>query len=479
VRFKQLFIRICSSSLLFISLPGVWAFAPRAYAGLFEDATSGGPKQESGTQDANKSPVELSGYVRGDLYLGKVPDQNVTEIKNGFGEAAAKLKVRLGDWGDGRAELRAREGYSGDAVSGTVGLREAFVDLYLGPVDIRFGHQVIVWGRADAFNPTDNLTPHDMRVRSPDEDDRRGANLALKTSVIFNPLRWEFIYLPFYAPSHFPVFSMPGPISFLEPAYPDADFEHGTLATRLNVELPGVDFSVSYLFGYSTFPGIELAGFNMAGAAGPEVAIRFRPYQHQVVGADFATSLGDWLGLRGEAALNWPVQHDDAEYIPQPEIQYVLGVDHDFGEVSLIVQYVGRTVLDWEAVEPTGLLDLAAGKTPTPEQLAAIMQDPEGAARTEIKRKTRMTASQTEHVSHAATVRVAWQLLQEALTLELLGFYNLSTGEWLVRPMISYDIADGLSAIVGGEIYGGPDETLFGTIDEIQSAGFVELKAYF
>jgi hypothetical protein len=471
MKFKHLFT---------ISTLGLVAFGSQTRAGLFEDATSGAPKQDNQAQAATKSPVELSGYVRGDLYLGKVPDQNVTEIKNGFGEAAAKLRVKLGDWGDGRAEIRAREGYDGAGVSGTVGLREAFVDLYLGPVDIRFGHQVIVWGRADAFNPTDNLTPHDMGVRSPDEDDRRGANLALKTSINFNPLRWEFIYLPFYAPSHFPVFTLPGPISFSDPAYPDADFEHGTLATRLNVELPKVDFSVSYLFGYSTFPGIELASFTMAGASGgPEVAIRFHPYQHHVVGADFATTVGDWLGLRGEVALNWPVQHDDAEYIPQPELQYVLGVDHDFGDVSLIVQYVGRTVLDWEAIEPTGLLDLAEGRTPTPEQLAAIMQDPEGAARTEIKRKTRMTASQTEHISHAATVRIAWQLFHETLTLEMLGYYNLSTKEWLVRPMLSYDIADGLAAIVGGEIYGGPDETLFGTIDEVQSAGFVELKAYF
>ena len=40
-------------------------------------------------------------------------------------------------------------------------------------------------------------------------------------------------------------------------------------------------------------------------------------------------------------------------------------------------------------------------------------------------------------------------------------------------------IADALELFVGGELYMGPDNTLYGMIDELQSAGFVELRATF
>ncbi len=107
------------------------------------------------------------------------------------------------------------------------------------------------------------------------------------------------------------------------------------------------------------------------------------------------------------------------------------------------------------------------------------MADPEGAARQEIKIKTRTVHGQTERHSHGASIRLAYSLLQETLKLELLGFYNFSTAELLLRPQVSYSLADGLSLTAGGEIYHGPDGTLFGMIDEIQSAGFLELKAFF
>jgi len=363
-------------------------------------------------------------------------------------------------------------------VQGGYDVREAYVDLYLGPVDVRFGHQILVWGRADAFNPTDNLTPRDMRVRSPDEDDRRLANLALRTTFNFEPVRWEWIYVPFYAPSFFPIFAMSGPIGFDEADYPEPLFENATAATRLNVELPAVDFSVSYLYGYATFPGVGLANFSVAGIP-PEVSVQFRAYQHHVVGFDFATAVGEWFGLRGEAALRWPRDDGTGEHVPLREIQYVTGIDREFGDLSVILQYVGKTVLDWEPLPATGLMDLAAGKQPSPEQLAAILADPEGAAFSEVARKTRMVSGQTEEISHSVSLRLAWKLMQETLLPEILGLYYVSTGEWLIRPKLTYLLADGLHIVAGAEIYGGPDDTLFGTIDATMSAAFLEFKAHF
>lgn len=447
---------------------------PPARAGLFEEATAG-KSQDTKQADEKPATIEFNGYLRADVYLGKVPDQQVTEIKTGYGELAGKLRLHLGEYADGYSEARLRGGYLGGRQTAEFDLREAYLDLHLGRVDLRAGQQIIVWGRADAFAPTDNLTPRDMRIRSPNEDDARISNLAMRATVNLSALRWEFTWIPFFAPSHFPDFELPGPLVLAEPSWPDTDFEHGTLATRANFEFATLEFSLSYLVGYSTFPGLELASFAMA--APPQAEVRFHAYRHQVAGCDFATTLGDF-GLRGEAALRWPEQND-TEYTPLPEVSYVIGLDHEFGDLSVVLQYVGKVVLDWSELAPTGLLDLVEGRTPTPEQLARIMADPEGTARQEIARKTRMVSGQTERVSHALTLRLSWSLLYETLKIELLGYYNIATGEWLARPRLTYDISDGLKLAAGGELYGGPADTLFGMIDEIQSAAFCELIAYF
>jgi hypothetical protein len=451
-------------------------------------------EQETAKSDFfSASSIELNGYVRGDLYLGKVPDQDVTEVKTGFGEIAAKLKARLGETGDGLAEVRLRHGYEWGQVDSQLGLREAYVNLYLGPVDLRLGHQIIAWGRADGMNPTDNLTPRDMRVMSPDEDDIRAANLALRATWNLEPVRWELVYVPFYAEASFPIPDKLGPIAFTEPDYPDADFEHGIYATRMNVELSAVDFSVSYLYGYSTFPALALASFELGGL--PEIG--FRAYQHHVIGADFSTSLGEFAGLRGEAALRLPLHQDEAgfEHVPKSELNYVLGLDKEVGDFYLIVQYVGKTVFDHDLPESTGLLEIAErmdqGQTMAdllieaqddPELallLETVTADPEGAAQTEIEIKNRLIANQLEAVSHAAFARVQYKLLQETLSLEVAGMYNFSTREWMLRPKLAYAVADGLSFVCGAVVYGGPDDTLFGMVEEYMSAGFLELKAFF
>jgi hypothetical protein len=93
--------------------------------------------------------------------------------------------------------------------------------------------------------------------------------------------------------------------------------------------------------------------------------------------------------------------------------------------------------------------------------------------------KNRMFSSQTDEISHAVSFRPAWRLMYETLNLEMSGLYNFTTKELLIRPKVSYDIADALTITAGGEFYSGLDETLFDMIESHLSALFVELKASF
>ena len=50
-------------------------------------------------------------------------------------------------------------------------LREAYLRDTLGDFDIRFGRQIVAWGRADRINPTDNLSARDLTRMFVEDDD--------------------------------------------------------------------------------------------------------------------------------------------------------------------------------------------------------------------------------------------------------------------------------------------------------------------
>jgi len=212
--------------------------------GLFEDALGGSGEDEAERQ----ASYELNGYLRGTFYGGKVPDKSEAEMKSGYGEASLKLKVSKKSFGDGFAEIRFRKGHEFGREIEDVNVREAYINNYIGRFDFRIGHQVVVWGRADGMNPTDNITPKDFLVRSPDEDDRRVGNFLIRSFYNAQPLRFEAIWIPFYAASVIPtdVVPLPSNITLVDPQYPDANLKNNSFALRLNLEWPSIDGSVSY-----------------------------------------------------------------------------------------------------------------------------------------------------------------------------------------------------------------------------------------
>ncbi len=444
-----------------------WGLCPKAFAqGLFESATSPGDQEEpegsSGVFSAGSSGssfTDFTGFVRSDLFMGKVPGKNRTEIKSGYAEAALKLQSKFHTKAKGVIETRLQTGLVDKQDDTRLSLREAYVDVFLDSLDLRLGHQIIVWGRADGINPTDNLTPKDLRTRSPDEDDRRAANLALRLTHHLTPFRTELVYVPFYKPSRFPNFDLPENIFFEAPDYPDTRLEHGNVAARVHVMLTDIELSLSYLFGYAAFPGLSLVGYNLD----PNqfsLTVGFKAYQHHVIGLDFSTAVGDIFGLRGEAAVRIPKKPERFEHVPLPELQVVLGVDREFGDLSVLVQYVGKLVFDWDSRYD-------------------FQSDPDALMLAQVRSKTQMISDQTERLTHAVFSRLGNSLLHETLELELVAVYKPSTQEWMLRPQATYSITDGLFFSMGAELFGGPVDTLWGTIDETMSAGFFEIQAFF
>jgi hypothetical protein len=431
---------------------------------------------------AGANTFKLSGYVRGDVYAGKVTGASQGDIKADYGEAALVARTKKGTYGDGFAELRLLYGMQSQTEQqATLDVREAYVNTYLGPVDLRLGKQIIVWGRADLLNPTANLTPNDLHVRSPIEDDRRIGNIAARANLRLAPVRLEGVWIPTYAATVLPPIDLPQFVYYSDPNFPKPELDKGLLAGRVHLELPAVEMSVSYLHGYAPLPGLTyVPGSLTFSATNPSVLIARTAYKQQVVGFDFSTAIGDILALRGEAAYRRPYDYEKAPYAPAPypDLQYVLGVDHTFGSVSVIAQYLGRYTFHWSKEDGplAGAGDTSQLQTDNP---SVSKQEAVESVNLLLAKNNQILFAQTAKIQHLATVRVEWLLLHDTLSLSALGLMNFTTKEWLAAPKIGYHLSDTLIAYVGAEILTGPSGTLFGLVDQKMSAGYVELRSTF
>jgi hypothetical protein len=445
---------------------------------LFEQ---GAPETEETTGDVGSAAgpalrFELNGYVRGDAYFGKADDSNASTLKAGYGELALQLRVKPEQYGDAFADFRVKYGQEGDVYGQSVDLAEAYVNTYLGPVDLRLGKQIIVWGRADAFNPTNNINPVDLTVRSPNEDDRRVGLFGARMFINFAPFKLEGVWMPSYVPTKLPPIQLEPEVTVLDPVLPGPELENGLGAGRLHLELASFEASVSYLYGHALLPGIDLISYDVFTNA--QVTVQRRVFHQEVIGADFSTAIGDLVAVRGEAAYKAPINYE-ANYTPNREISYALGLDRAFGSLNVIAQYLGKYVLDWQDYgDPKGIEQLENTR-PEDLEVPATRERVERELNNEIARRNQTLFQQTEELQHIASVRLEYLALNDTLSLSALGLYNFSTSEWLLFPKISYKFTDGLSGAVGAEIYNGPDYTLLDYLDQELTAGYAELKYAF
>jgi hypothetical protein len=287
------------------------------------------------------------------------------------------------------------------------------------------------------------------------------------------------VWLPLYRATQYPPFELDEYIALTEPDFPDPELAKGLFGGRVHLELPAVEGSLSYVHGHAPLPGFALRDFTV-GEDPPEVRVTRTAYEHHVLGLDFATAFGDLFALRGEAAYRHPIDYEQHVHAPRPDVQYVLGVDRAFGPVTVIAQYMGRVVLDFEREDgPEDPIDpetLVRFMPPLPRSLQRSVT---GSIEEQLAARNQVLFSQTARVQHLATVRVEWLTLHDALSLSALTMANFTTREWLLFPKVGYRISDAMTTYVGAEVYAGPAGTLFDLIDEQLTAGYAELRFSF
>ncbi len=446
------------------------AFQAAAYTqGLFE----------AGDTEKREPAFQLSGYGRGVLYAGPYDSQELPEIRSGYGEAALKINAFSGSRGKLYSEIRFRSGYEYNEQINQFQLREAYADLFLGDFDLRAGQQIIAWGRADGINPTNNLTPLDYFVRSPEPDDIRMGNFLFRGRyTIKSCIRLEGIWVPVYRHSvyRFDLFDMPGFVNFTDAYNPDAALKNGSFAGKIEFLFDRFDGSFSWFSGYDPMPGIEAGPLPDTPGENPSIDMYARPFRQQTGGLDFSFGLGSF-GIRGEAAYREPDGGYKGEiFVPNRDLRYVLGIDRSFGIFSMMVMYSGQYVFDFEEMQ---MLENFPEIEPEMLQQPVVWGMLGPLMDQQLAGFNRIVFDQTKEIMHSLTARPAVSLFHNVLELEIFGLYNFSTEEWTLLPKMSWKVSDNLKLGIGGQYFDGPPNTRYDLIAPVFNGGFMELRYTF
>lgn len=312
-----------------------------------------------------------------------------------------------------------------------VNLNEAFADFYFDTFDVRLGKQIINWGKADVFNPTDNLTPTDYSNLLDEED--LGV-FAANVNFYWDDWNLQVVGIPFFAPTRLPPrdtrFSLippDTPVLVRDPELPPDTIDNAQIGLRLKTTYRGWDFSVSYYDGINDIPSPEL---RFEGSPVPMPVVvpvynRFRAF-----GADFATVFERW-GFHGEAAqFVFDGDRQDSYF------QYVIGFDYTKSNILfdqdlfIIVEYVGLDVTDRGMTLET--------ETPPLDRV--------------------LTSALATNIKYNFT---------EFTWLEIRGAIDFYQGDdYYVQPQLVHAVNDNLMVALGVDILGGPRDTFFGQFED-------------
>jgi len=424
-------------------------------------------------------PFIINGYTRGTLYLGEKDMSGSADLKSGYGELGLKISGQLTDNSNFYSEVRFRSGYEYNDFLAETDIREAYATIYPGNFEFRLGKQIIKWGRADGFNPTNNLTPKNFFVRSPAIDDMDIGNFLLSGKYNISPkLRIEGLWVPKYKYSvyRFDLFRMPDYVNFYESSLPDNNLKNSSYATRFEFLFDRFDGSLSWFSGFDPMPGIQPGTLPIPPFETFQLDLYSRAYRQNTLGADLAFAAGA-LNIRAEAGYRMIDKDDrDALYAPDDDFRLVLGLDRSFGNARFLVQYMGQYVFDYQSMPVLGgMPDIDPAMLTNPAVLAQLG----GALANEISGFNRIIHGQTEEFSHSLLVRPSYSMLYETLELELAGIVNISTEEWNIVPKLTYSFNDNIKISLGGQYFDGPEHMAYDLIAPVFNGMFAELRYSF
>ncbi len=367
--------------------------------------------------------------VRSDLWSGS----RQLDDTGAAAQAAAwgRFKLDLGDGGAlvGDAWVRGHAPAQAGAPHGRV--RELYWRAGAGPLELKLGRQLVVWGRADGLNPTDNLSPRDFTQLAPDDGDQRYGNDAAQLHWSTDLGSVRALWFPRAASHTVPLPAQPG-LRYVTERPRGAQW-----AVKWEGGAAGIDGSVSYFHGADPMPDLALAGVDAGGAI-----VTVRNHRARILGADLSWARGAMV-WRAEAAVTQTGNRGADDFTSKkPQRWLVAGGEYTFDQGTTLG--LQATVLRVRGFVSPDRIDAPLARAVAWRQAA--------------------TGNQTSASQHGLTWRVAHRWWNDTLTAETGGVLALPSSSGLWRGKLAYAIDDQWQVQAGFDRYFGPEHSFFGQL---------------
>ncbi|HOE04877.1 MAG TPA: hypothetical protein PLZ52_06640 [Bacteroidales bacterium] len=378
--------------------------------------------------------------------------------------ALAEVSLR-GDFGQDKAcnarfDVRFRSGYQYGQFQNIPEIREAYAGYSSRNFDVSLGRKVLDWSRSDYNSVANPVMPANYFFISAEPDDSKMSQWMLHTTVkIADRLKWQLVAIPFYTPSvyRFDLFDMGDNVSFNDAAEPEPGFRNASYATRLSLDMNAFSAGFTAFTGYSPTYGFNLHSIDFF--SDPMQVYLIPVYHRQTMLAFDAEVPAKTMIFKWEIAYN---------HILDTAINMAYPVDGFHGNLSVEKSFVGvQTILQYSS-------HFAPGFEALPEPAHNL----EAMINTMVN-FNRMIFYQQKKYTHGVSLLLSKNFLYESLHTELALGYQISTREWIIRPLITYSVNDNVNLSLGAMLLFGPEETLNDYASKVLNAAFLQIKTTF
>jgi len=401
-------------------------------------------------QNVNAQKIDISGFAR--TYEGVLVDSG------DFGIIQQTLNLNFEKRGEKVAFKANPMIYMYNADSFDFRMREIYLDLYFKNFDLRLGKQQVVWGKADGVFITDVVSPLNLtEFLLPDFDEIRTGVIAAKLDYYIGNSTIEAIWIPQFTPTERPANNS---IWYIQPDFPapptfdwskneiKPSLENSEVFLKYSLMSSSIDFDLMGGYTWDDNPAMHVERkFGMDTSTVPPkpilTGLNITPEHHRLslFGGSFSSEIKGFI-LRGEAAyyVGKYFQTEDMKatdaLVQKDYLNYVVGLDYSIGGVKLSAQFIQKYIFDYDE----NMVD--------------------------------------DEINNMATALIHYDMLRETLHLELFSYIGITNGDALIRPKISYDFDDSFSILLGGNIFVGDRDGMFGQYQD-NSMVYTKIKYSF
>lgn len=236
--------------------------------------------------------------------------------------------------------------------------KEAYFATRSKQLDLYLGKRIYSWGKAEGFNPTDDINPYDF-LDFPDKEKIGVFSAAVEYS--FGDYSLDAVYIPFFTPARMPernnrwagnigddLTATTGGL----PALPSAELEarqlppntlgNSQVASRLKTTLKGWDFALTFYHGFDPIPSPAKETRNLIDYYIPKFN-RINEYGFS------AATTWDKLEAHAETSYRDTLSGNDDDFLA-----YIAGGSYSWDElgvdflekISLYLEYAGEEVIN-------------------------------------------------------------------------------------------------------------------------------------